>query len=102
MNMTNQMMQQLNDIKNVETESNLRLIRVPEDQLSGKLVELYYKTDNLLTREIVRNLFQNMGTEWLRKLLTRDTSACDVPFKEYASTSDYLSMLGSNDDSAAF
>ena len=102
MNFTNQMMKQLDGIKTFESESNVKLIEVPEEQLGSKLIELYYRTDNLMTREIVRDLFQDLGHEWLRKLIMRDTSTNELIFKEYASTNDYLGMMGSNDDQATF
>ena len=102
MNITNQMMQQIDDIKNYESATNARLIKVPENELSGGLIELYYQTDNLSTRETVRNMFQNAGVSWLRKLITRDTSVSAVPVKELATTEDYLSMMVCNDSMAEF
>ena len=102
MNLTNQMMKQIDGIKSYESAGNVKLIEVPEEQLGSKLIELYYRTDNLMTREIVRDLFQDLGSDWLRKLIMRDTSSNGVLFKEFASTSDYLSMLGSNDGEATF
>lgn len=102
MNLTNQMIEQLDGIKSYESEGNLQLLEAPEDQLGTQLIELYYRTDSLMTREIIRDLFEDLGMEWLRKLITRDTSTDDLLFKEFASTNDYLSMLGSNDDLAVF
>jgi len=83
MNITNQMMQQIDDIKNYESASNAR-------------------TDNLSTRETVRNMFQDAGVSWLRKLITKDTSVSAVPVTEFASTEDYLSMMVCNDSLAEF
>ncbi len=102
MNLPNQAIKQIDDIMNFESHTNQCLAKVPEEQISGRLVELYYNTDDLSTREFIRSLFQEAGTEWLHKLMTRDTSPSSVPFKEFASTADYLSMLGSNDDRADF
>jgi len=71
MNVKPQMLHALDAIKDIESAANLKVIDVPFDRLGGSLIDLYYLSTNLRTRELIRDFMQQAGPVWLRKLITR-------------------------------
>ncbi len=102
MSINAQLLNTLDAIKEIESPRNRKLIDVAFDQVGGKLIELYYVTGNLRTRELIWSFMQDAGEVWLQKLVTRDALPCAISRIQLASMDDYLGLLASNDDSTEF
>lgn len=89
----------LDELKRVERKPMARLSGLSVNTLGIGLIELYYKRDNLQTRELIRDFLTLAGAVWLRKLLTRDTTPIASSETRFASLSDYLGLLAANDPS---
>lgn len=90
----------LDDLNRVERKSMSRLSDLSVNDLGIGLIELYYKRDSLLTRELIRDFLSRAGAVWLRKLLTKDTTPIASSATRFASLSDYVGLLAANDASS--
>lgn len=75
---------------------------VTNSELGNRLIHLYYQTSNISSRELITEFMSQAGVVWLRKLLTKDTAHIASTESEFASLTDYLSLLAANDFSAEF
>ena len=98
MNLSENMVDMLHEIRQIETVEHASIIDVPSDQLGNGLIDLYYESTNLHTRELVTALLEQAGFVWLRKLVSRDTSPVESPHGTIASLDDYMQFLAANDD----
>ncbi len=74
-----------------------RLVDLPSNELGNELIKVYYRTDDLTTRELIRTFLDKAGVVWLRKLLTRDTKPVASSKKRFASLNEYLGLLANVD-----
>ena len=95
MRLTENMVNLLSEIRRIETEEHLIELDRPEGELGNRLIDLYYATDNLQTRELITQFLKSAGFVWLRKLVTRDTSPAAAPDGVFASIQDFLGILPS-------
>lgn len=87
-------------IQRIEGGANAKRLNVPANELGNRLIELYYNSSVLETRELITEFMTEAGVVWLRKLLTRDVSAVASSSSRFASMDDYLSLLSANDDAS--
>ncbi|NND82000.1 MAG: hypothetical protein HKN50_06180 [Gammaproteobacteria bacterium] len=97
MKMTNAMMEFLSEIRSIESVERISELEIGSDELGNRLIDLYYESDNLRTRELITLLLKRAGFVWLRKLITRDTNPAAAPDGTFASLEDFISMIAAND-----
>ena len=98
MNLNAAMNELLQEIRRIEPEKNIELLDVSDGQLGNRLIELYARTRNLRTRELITQFMQHAGAIWLHKLFTRDSSPVQTPTGVLASIEDYVRLIAANDD----
>lgn len=84
----------------LEGRSIKKISKLPANELGNNLIKFYYRTDALMTRELIRDFLDLAGVVWLRKLLTNDTDTVVSSQACFASLDDYLDLLASNDDAS--
>ncbi len=98
MKISSEMRSVLVQLQNIEGRAFKKLVKLPANDLGNSLIDYYYKTDALETRQLIRNFLDMAGVVWLRKLLTNDTTAVVSSQTRFASLGDYLDLLAANDD----
>ncbi len=97
MRVSTEMQSILDELNRVERKAMSRLSTLSVNNLGVGLIELYYKRDNLHTRELIREFLSRAGVVWLRKLLTKDTSPIASSVTRFATLKDYVGLLAAND-----
>ena len=96
MNLTAIMVDLLHEIRQIEPQRKSRKLDVPADKLGVALIEFYYKSDNLRTRELITMLMGEAGFVWLQKLVARDTSPL-LEGTQFTSLAEYVALAAAND-----
>jgi len=96
------MVDNLHTIRRIESSKISKILDVSSNELGNCLIDVYYGTNNLETRELITDFMNQAGVDWLRKLLTRDTSPVEHSKRSFASMNDYMGMLSANDENAIF
>jgi len=91
------MVDNLYAIEEVEPQRVSTIMNQPLNELGNSLIEFYYATSNLEARKLITDFMNEAGIEWMRKLLTRDTSPVETR-KDIASTNDFTLLAAANDD----
>ena len=91
------MVDNLHAIRRIESFKNSQILNVPANELGNCLIDVYYATLNLETRELITDFMNDAGTVWMRKLLTRDTSQIESSKNKFASMIDYMDLIAAND-----
>lgn len=92
------MVDTLNAIQRIESTKISKILDVPANELGNCLIDVYYSTANIKTRQLITSFMDEAGVVWLRKLLTRDTDKIASSKNTFASMSDYMSILASSDE----
>jgi len=92
------MVDNLHEIRRRESRKVSKHLDVPANQLGNSLIDLYYSSNNLETRELITSFMNEAGVVWMRKLLTRDTGEVQSSKSRFASLADYIGLISSNDD----
>lgn len=92
------MVDALHAIRRIETDQISRILNVPAIELGNCLIDLYYNSSSLKTRELINVFMAEAGTVWQRKLLSRDTSPISSTQTMFASLDDYVELLSANDE----
>lgn len=79
-----------------------KLIGISVNDLGNGLIKHYYQTQDIRTRQLIRAFLTEAGVVWLRKLLTNDVGAIATSKNKFASLSEYVQLLSSNDVAADF
>jgi len=98
MNLNETMVDALRTIRRIEGKKVSRVLNVPAKELGNRLIELYYQSSNLNTRELITGFMTQAGHVWLRKLLTKDIGPVESSSTYFASIDDYIDLLAANDD----
>jgi len=94
------MLATLQEIRRIESKNNGERLNVPANELGNRLIKLYYHTGFSETRELITEFMTEAGVVWLRKLLTKDVGPIASSDSQFASMSDYLSLLTANENSS--
>lgn len=89
------MVDTLHQICEIEPAKKTRRLNVPVTDLGVRMIQLYYDTRNVLTRELIMSFMQHAGFHWVRKLVTRDTSP--MLHVVMASIDDYVNIMPANE-----
>lgn len=96
MNISQTMLEILNEIAVLEPAGRARFGKVAPQQLGVELIKHYYKTETLRTRELILAFMDHAGFEWVKKLLTRDTEP--MPQRaSFTSLEEYTQLAAAND-----
>ncbi len=98
MRINSRMQGMINELEQIEGGAIASLLDLPANDLGNKLIKLYYKRENLKTRELIRDFMSAAGVVWLRKLLTKDTAPISSSVAPFASLDEYISLVAANDD----
>ena len=74
MKLSENMIENLYAIEEVEPQQVSTIMNLPLNELCNSLIDVYYGTSNLEARKLITSFMNEAGIEWMRKLLTRDTS----------------------------
>lgn len=99
MMLTEQMSDVLDEVRRIEGGRVSRILSVPVGELGNRLIDVYYISSSLATRELIKDFMNQAGVVWMRKLLTRDTSPIASTATQFATLNDYMSLLVANDES---
>jgi len=91
------MINSLHAIRRIESKKVSKSLDLPANDLGNRLIEIYYQSSNLNTRELITSFMSQAGDVWLRKLLTKDTSKIESSPTRFASMGDYMNLLAAND-----
>ncbi len=97
MTLNENMVDTLHVIRRIESRKVSKLLNVSSKELGNRLIDVYYKTGNLRTRELITQFMTDAGAVWLRKLLTRDTGVVESTQAPFATVKDYINLLAAND-----
>lgn len=86
----------LNDLHRIEPAHKNRSLCVPKSKLGNALIRHYYATDNLLSREIIKEIMSQAGFVWLRKLIMKNPQPLDT-ISHFSSLNDYIELAAAND-----
>ena len=86
----------LHEIRQIEPQRKSRKLNVPADKLGIALIEFYYKSQNLRTRELITMFMGEAGFVWLQKLVGRDTSPLSDE-SQFTSLAEYVALAAAND-----
>ena len=92
------MVDNLHAIRRIESSKISKILNVPANELGNCLIDVYYASSNLETRELITGFMNEAGIVWMRKLLTRDTSQIESSKNEFASVNDYMGLIAANDE----
>lgn len=101
MNLSKIMFDAVQTIRRIERRKLVRKLDVSADQLGNGLIEVYYLTDNLRTRELIMEFMKEAGAHWMRKLITKDTSQYFEPELQSSSNDVYIDLVAANDANTA-
>ena len=101
MNLSKIMFDAVQTIRRIERRKLVRKLDVSADQLGNGLIEVYYLTDNLRTRELIMEFMKEAGAHWMRKLITKDTSRYFEPELQSSSNDVYIDLVAANDANTA-
>jgi hypothetical protein len=73
MNINQAMISILQEISELEPMRQTRGLHAAKEDIGNKLIEIYYRTDSLRSRELIMSFMDHAGFNWVRKLITRDT-----------------------------
>lgn len=96
MKLTGPMVDLLDELRRIEPARKNRALSVPESKLGNALIRHYYATDNLLSREIIKEIMSHAGFVWLRKLIMKDPQPLDT-ISHFSSLNDYIELAAAND-----
>ena len=96
MNLTATMVDLLHEVRQIEPQRKSRKLDVPANELGVALIELYRKSHNLRTRELITMFMSEAGFVWLQKLVTRDISPVSEK-NPSAALAEYLVLEAAND-----
>lgn len=88
----------LHTIDEIESKKVSTVIELPLEELGNSLIDVYYSTTNLDARKLITDFMNEAGVEWMRKLLTRDTSPVKSSKTRVASVYAFTSLEAANDD----
>lgn len=97
MNLSKVMLDSVQIIKRIERKKLVRKLNVPSSEIGNSLIEIYYQTDNLRTRELIMSFMNEAGVCWMRKLITRDTSEMSDAQVSISSIDNYVNLIAAND-----
>jgi len=97
MTLNEKMVNTLHAIRRIEGAKVSKMLNVSSKQLGNKMIEVYYYSGNLYTRELITQFMTDAGAVWLRKLLTRDTAKIESTQAPFATISDYINLVAAND-----
>lgn len=97
MTLNETMVQCLYLIRRIETRKVSKSLNVSTKELGNRLIEVYYISSNLRTRELITQFMTDAGAVWLRKLLTRDTGPIESSLAPFATMAEYTNLLAAND-----
>jgi len=92
------MVEKLHEIRRIESSKMSNVLDVASNELGNCLIDVYYSTSNLETRELITEFMNEAGVNWLRKLLTKDTSPVEATKSSFATVNDYMSLMPANDN----
>ena len=92
------MVENLYAIEEVEPQQASIIMNLPLNELGNSLIDVYYGTSNLEARKLITDFMNEAGIEWMRKLLTRDTSPVETSKAEAVSVYDSTLLVAANDD----
>jgi len=98
MNLNTKMVELLAEIRHTEPIWKSRKLSVPESELGNTLIQFYYRTSNLKTRELITEFMSHAGFIWLKKLITKDTSPL-AQVQYLSSLDEYTALAAANDPS---
>lgn len=101
MNLSKVMFDALQMVRQIERRKLVRKLDVPADQLGNGLIEIYYLTENLHTRELIMAFMKEAGAHWMRKLITKDTSEFYEHEPSSSSAEIYIDLVAANDANTA-
>ena len=73
------------------------IMNLEVNQLGNSLIDFYYSTSDLETRKLITQFMDEAGIEWMRKLITRDTSEVTNSKPDLATIYDFTSLVAAND-----
>lgn len=97
MKLSENMIESLREIKQIEPSRKTNKLDVSMKKLGISLIDLYYSTKNIRTRELIMSFMNDAGYHWLRKLVTRDTSPLTTDMN-ISSLEDYVHLIAANED----
>jgi len=92
------MVENLYAIEEFEPKQVSPIIDLPLSELGNSLIDVYYGTSNLEARKLITDFMNEAGVEWMRKLLTRDTSPVESSTQRVTPLSNFASLVAANDD----
>ena len=96
MKLTRPMVDLLDELRRIEPAHKNCALSVSESKLGNALIDYYYATDDLLSREIIKEIMSRAGFVWLRKLIMKNLSPVDTA-PHFSSLNDYIELAGAND-----
>jgi len=97
MNLSKVMLDAVQTIRRTERRKLVRQLDVPSNEIGNSLIEVYYQTDNLRTRELIMEFMHQAGVQWMRKLITRDTTPLNETQLKLTSLDSYVNLIAAND-----
>ena len=91
------MAETLQTIRHSENTDVSKSLDVPANELGNQLIELYYSSASLRTRQLITLFMTEAGAVWLRKLLMRDTGPIESSVAPFATLNDYINLVAAND-----
>ncbi|MEM7359191.1 MAG: hypothetical protein AAF431_08840 [Pseudomonadota bacterium] len=96
MNLNPKMVDLLHEIRRIEPMRKSRQLNVPSSELGNKLIQYYYQTSNLRTRQLITEFMNAAGFVWIKKLVTKDLNpVSDV--SHFSSLDEYIALAAAND-----
>ena len=96
MKITQTMLGILQEIRQIEPRRRVRALNVPVSQIGNQLINYYYGTSNLETRQLIREFMEEAGFVWTKKLITRDTLPVEAAI-QFAGLQEYVELAAAND-----
>lgn len=90
------MLEILDEIRNIEPRRKVRRLDVSADEIGNRMIDYYYETTSLETRDLIHEFLQEAGFKWMKKLITRDTDPVDQ-FVGLSTLEEYIALAAAND-----
>jgi len=97
MKLSQNMIEVVHEIKRIEPFKKTNRLNVSVKELGLRMIDLYYSTQNVRTRELIMSFMEDAGFNWIRKLITRDTTPV-IKDDNLSSLDDYVHLIAANEE----
>lgn len=96
MHISQTMIEILQEIKDIEPSRKTRGLDQPNCAIGSELIDIYYSTETLRTRELIMSFMDYAGFDWVRRLIMRDVDSQGEE-ASFSSLDEYTMLAASND-----